>query len=337
MNGLRSLFVIAVSVICGAYLSLFCLAMSPEARKSFEDLEKKAENGDPEAQYKLSAALERGFDSILPDTAKSLDLLRRSAFSGYPRACNYLGYLFGRGEILPLDMDSARFWIAKAADAGDALAAHNLAYMLLNDSARNDSLALLYLNKAADAGLPQSLTVLADLYAEGRAGLPPDTARAVNLYEKAIAANFPDAELRLLNLKGPQWMLFDSETALSEALRYWALGAPLIAVELARQVGPADTATANAYALLGNAYSLGRGVPYDHRKANEYFARAAILGNPAAQFIFAETLEIFPDALSELVPPDLFPESLTPESLRESAARAGIHSAQDAIRAITAP
>lgn len=337
MNGLRSLFLIAISVICGASLSLLCCAMSPEARKSFKELEKKAENGDPEAQYNLSAVLERGFDSILPDTARSLDMLRRSAGAGYPRACNYLGYLFGRGEILPLRMDSARFWIAKAADAGDALAAHNLGYMLLNDSAGNDSVAIFYLNKAADAGLPQSLTVLADLYAEGRAGLRPDTARAINLYERAIAADFPDAELRLLNLKGPQWMLLDSEKALSEALRYWALGAPLIAVELARQVGPADAATAKAYALLGNAYSLGRGVPYDHKKANEYFARAAILGNPAAQFILAETLEIFPDALSELVPADVFPESLTPESLRECAARAGIHTAQEAIRSITSP
>ena len=63
-------------------------AMSPEARRSYEAFERKAESGDPEAMYRLSALLERGFDTIPADTARSVSLLKRSARAGYAPAMN---------------------------------------------------------------------------------------------------------------------------------------------------------------------------------------------------------------------------------------------------------
>lgn len=330
-----------------ALLSVIAIqAMTPEARRSFEAFESKAENGDPEAQYRLSMLLERGFDTIPADTARSVSLLKRSATAGYAPARNYLGFLYHTGypgksdRFLRVDPDSAIYWLSLAADAGDAKAAHNIAYLILSPSGeqperdvRKDSIALSYLRRAADAGLPQSMTLLADLYAEGCV-LPCDTARAVSLYEKAISRGFPDAEVRLLNMMGPVWSKSDSRTSLGEALRYWNMGAPAIAVEFLSLIGPSDPEAARAYALLGHAYARGRGVPYDHRLANEYFARAAILGNPAAMFILAETLEIFPDALDDLLP-DL-PDTFSPDELRRVAARARIRTAEDASRAIIA-
>lgn len=323
--------------------SVVALAMTPEARQSFLSFERRAEGGDAEAQYRLSGILERGYDSIAPDSARALSLLRRSAGAGYAPAMNYLGFLFQNGYVTPsdtllhADADSVVYWLSHAADAGEPRAAHNLAFLLLSDNppVSADTLSpLCLLNRAVEAGLPQSLTLLADVTAKGRFEAP-DTARAVKLYEKAIAAGFHDAEIRLLNMMGPCWRLYDSRASLSEALRYISLGANTIAVQLLLQVGPADPETARAYALLGNAYSLGRGAPYDHRRANEYFARAAILGDPAASFILAETLEIFPDALTDLLPE--LPESLSPESLRAVAARAGIHTAEQASRSLVSP
>lgn len=324
-------------------LALPLMAMTPEARRSFEAFEKRAESGDPAALYRLSAIFEKGYDSIPADTARALSLLRRSATAGYAPALNYLGYLYQNGDIVRQDTDSALFYIRKAADSGDIMAAHNLAYMLLrlDEDAANDSIALSYLKHAADAGLPQSQTLLADiLTSQNSSGaskiiIEPDTLKAISLYENALSQGFGDAELRLLNLMGPKWQYLDSESALREGVRYWNLGAPTIAVELLHLVGPADPSTAKAYALLGHAYSRGLGAPYDHRKANEYFARAAILGNPSAQFILAETLEIFPDAIKDLLPE--LPESLSPATLRESAAKAGITSAEQATSALLEP
>lgn len=326
-------------------LSFVALAMTPEACESFRAFERRAEGGDVEAQYSLSGILERGYDSIAPDSARALSLLRRSAEAGFGPSMNYLGYLFQKGYATPSDTllrsnpDSVVYWLSRAAKSGEPRAAHNLAFLLLSDnpyrSEATDTLSpLSLLRQAADAGLPQSLTLLADLTARGY-DAAPDTLRAVELYEKAIKAGFHDAEVRLLNMMGPRWRLYDSRASLSEALRYISLGANTIAVELLLQVGPADPETARAYALLGNAYSRGQGAPYDHRRANEYFARAAILGDPAASFILAETLEIFPDALGDLLP-DL-PESLTPASLRDVAARAGIRSAEEAAKYLVSP
>lgn len=407
-------------------MALTSAAMSPEARRSFLAFEQRAENGDPEAQYRLSAILEKGFDTIPADTLRSLSLLRRAANAGYAPAMNYLGYLYqtgfplpklSEGEsplspgqspsivaqceggspslsgqspsmvepceggspkslLIPQNPDSAQYWLHRAATAGDPKAAHNLAYLLLNppalsatstspsvppstsspsastpafssgERAKPDSLAVIYLTQAAEAGLPQSQTLLADLCVQGR-GVAPDTIRAIHLYERAIAAGFPDAELRLLNTIGPRITHFPPEEALSEALRYWNMGAPAIATtillpltEASASVTTTETSTlARIYALLGHAYSRGRGVPYDHHKANEYFARAALLGNPSAGFILAETLEIFPDALTTLLP-DLTPqqtEPLTPDHLRAQAALAGITTAEAATAALTAP
>lgn len=318
-------------------------AMSPEARASFEAFERKAEGGDPEAMYRLSAILEKGYDSIAPDTLRSLALLRRAAAAGYAPAQNYLGYLYGEGRMVRADADSARIWIMRAADAGDPKAAHNVAYMLLYPDGNGrdavaDTVALRYLRKAADAGLPQSQTLLADLYAGGRV-VPADTAMARSLYEEAIARGFADAELRLLNMMGPRWQRLDSSASLRGAIEYWNMGAPVIAVELLRQVGPAEPETARAYAMLGHAYSRGRGVPYDHHKANEYFARAALLGDPSAQYILAETLEIFPDALADLLPAldEASAASMTPEALRAAAAGAGVTDAETAARRLAVP
>ena len=331
--------------VAALFVSVMAVAMTPEARRSFEAFERRAESGDAEAQFRLAAILEKGYDTIPADTARSLRLLRSSATRGYAPAQNYLGFLYSRGELLAANRDSAMYWIRRAADGGDAKAAHNLAYMILEGdvSDRLDgsdgsdrAIALAYLERAAEAGLPQSLTMLAEIYEQGRL-VEADTLRAVALYEQAIGKGFGDAQVRLLNLMGPEWKYLSSEQSLAEALRYWAMGAYTIATELAAQVGPADVQTARAYALLGHAYSRGMGVPYDHRRANEYFARAALMGNAAARFIIAETLEIFPDALTYLFPSHTLPASMTPAALRAAAAAAGITTAEQAVAAITAP
>lgn len=309
-----------------------CAAMSPEARQSFSAFEHRAETGDPAAMYRLSAILETGYDSIAPDTVRSLALLHRSAATGYAPAENYLGYLYMTGAMtIPQDADSARYWVERAAMRGYPGGSYNLAHLLLQEAENTDSTALIHLRRAADARLPQALTLLADLKAEGRR-VERDSAGAADLYEKAINAKFPDAELKLLNLIGPGFSGYTSEKKLSEAMRYMRLGAPIIGVELLQEIVEGTPESARAYALLGHAYSRALGVEYDHRKANEYFARAAALGNPSAQFIIAETLDIFPDAFS-----DLGVTLPTAAELRASAAEAGIMTAEQAVAALTAP
>lgn len=340
-------------------MALVGAAMTPEARRSFGEFESRAEKGDPEAQYRLSVILERGIDTIPADSARSLSLLRRSAAAGYAPALNYLGYLFRSGYIagsdtlLRADADSVFHYIRIAADKGDPKAASNLAYLLLYPSSLKDSsfmdksgialfpcsdverrnLAVQYLRKAAAARLPQAMTMLADIYV----GSKNDSLKAVDLYEQAVAEGFRDAEIKLLNHIGPSIKYLDDATSLSEAQRYWRIGAYAIAVEFLRNIGSDSAQAPRAFSLLGHAYSRGFGVQYDHAEANRYFARAAILGDPAASFIIAETLEIFPDALASLLPPDEVSLIPDPVTLRARAAEAGITTAESAVAALLAP
>lgn len=275
-------------------------AMSPEARRSFAEFEKRVEAGEPEALYRMSMILEEGYDSIPPDSVRSLSLLKESAEKGFGEAQNYLGYLYRRGERMPLDPDSAIYWFRKGAESGNYKALNNIAYLLLFPSdterkflpAEADSIAAAYLKKGTEAGLPTSEAMLAGLYLQGR-GVPADTLQAEILYRSASGKGLAEADRELAVLMA--------------------------------EISATDT-TGRALTLLGNAYAHARGVPYDYSKAIECYLMAAEKGNPAAMFILAESLDMFPDLLRELNAPDSF----TADYLRSQAAEKGIATAEAA-------
>ena len=80
------------------------------------------------------------------------------------------------------------------ADAGDNRAMLGLAYIRLNPDqpTYNPEEAVQFLTRAADAGAADAQYELAKLYERGL-GVPADPARALDLYQKAAAQNFPDA------------------------------------------------------------------------------------------------------------------------------------------------
>lgn len=355
-------------------------AATPEGRRAFRQFEQRAENGDAEAQYRLATVLETGWDSVPGDSVRALELMRRSAQAGFPPAMNYLGYLYGKGykvgdrELIPVDRDSSVMWLRRSADAGDPRAVSNLAYLLLNDTAsaypsearlqaQNDSIAFVYLQKGASAQIPTAFSMLGDMYRDGR-WVKRDTLKAAANYEAALERGLGDAEARLIALMGHRWQRLSQDSAFHLGLRYYtgyAPGAGVLLLEHASEIpdttGITDTTgiSARAMALLGDAYSRGVGVKYSHDKSLEYFARAALAGNPSAMYILAETLEVFPEVLQDL-PSDLFnhpaalqnlpaafPDRETaidrlrdPVRLRAEAARCGIRTSTDAHRALFA-
>ena len=85
------------------------------------------------------------------------------------------------------DVDSALYWLAKAAAAGDAKAANNLGYLLANSDVvtRDYPQAIYWLTKAASAGPPCRSKPACRPLSPGSRRLP-DTALAESLYTKAI-------------------------------------------------------------------------------------------------------------------------------------------------------
>lgn len=382
-------------------------AATPEGRRAFRQFERRAENGDAEAQYRLATVLETGWDSVPADSVRALELMRRSAQAGFPPAMNYLGYLYGKGykvgdrELIPIDRDSSVMWLRRSADAGDPRAVSNLAYLLLNDtvsarsseahprtqaqnnadtpiksrayndthirshtSAYNDSIAFVYLQKGASAQIPTAFSMLGDMYRDGR-WVKRDTLKAAANYEAALEHGLGDAEARLIALMGHRWQRLPQDSAFNLGLRYYAgyaPGAGVLLLERAAEIPDTIGIGARAMALLGDAYSRGVGVKYSHDKSLEYFALAALAGNPSAMYILAETLEVFPDALQDLSAdlldpsvdlqdpytnlqnrPAAFPDREAvmdrlsdPARLRAEAARSGIRTSTDAHRALFA-
>lgn len=308
------------------------------SRMAVRELSLKVAEGDAKAAYDLAVLHDIGYDSVPIDSARSSALYRIAAEKGYPPAMNYLGFRYFNGDYLEQNIDSALFWMAKAAGAGDVKAASNLGYLLSHDEtvSRDYPQAIYWLTKASKAGLPVAQSLLADMLRQGL-GTPKDTLNAEKLYTTAIEHGLQDAELKLLSMKGKEWEGLSPDSAVALGRYYYSHRAPFIGVTLFENAAAYDSP--DALALLGDAYSRSLGVEYDHDKSVAYFLRSALLNQPSAQFVIGELLDIFPDALSDSVSasivsgffPDTIPQAISTASYwYEKAAEAGITDAASA-------
>ncbi|MCM1376860.1 MAG: sel1 repeat family protein [Clostridium sp.] len=315
-------------------------ATPPEqSRTALRELSLRADSGDAKALYQLSRLHFYGYDTIPVDTALSLSLLLKSAESGYPPAQNLYGFRLYNGTGIKSDKRAGIDWMEKAAMAGDVTAANNLGWLLLEgtDNRHSDSDAAFWLEKAAAAGMPQAQAMLADLYLQGR-GVSRDSTHARNLYNKAIDAGLGDAQLKLLEMDHLRWKELPSKEALALGLNYYTRRAPMLGVILFEQVANDSTAGADAshaHALLGDAMTRALGADYNHDESLRHYFIAARGGNPSAEFILSELLEIFPDALRDInVSPPPTSDEQSAFYWMEKARDAGILNAEEAAKAL---
>lgn len=334
-------------------LALVCVTLGVIAdevtpgRLALRKLSERAANGEMEAIYELAKLHDIGYDSIEVDSARSTALYRVAAEKGFAPARNYLGFRYFNGEYVRQNVDSALYWLVKAAAAGDASAANNLGYLLSNSDvvSRDYPQAIHWLKIASEAGLPSAQSMLADLLRQGL-GTEPDTVSAENLYTKAIVeGGLHDAELKLLNMMGRKWEAMPGDSVIVIGRYFYSHGGPIIGIAVLEDIAPHDNP--DVLALLGDAYSRGVGVPYDHDKSITYFLNAALLGNPSAQFVIGELLDILPDSLDnetyESVLEDYFDKENIPSDIftapywYEKAAESGIIDAESAANALLSP
>ena len=279
---------------------LWGVALAQYARQDLhtviKELQDKADSGDAKSIFNLARLYETGYDSLPRDLARALSLYLRSANEGYAPARNFIGFKYYNGDGVVKNLDSALYWIRLAAEDGDITAASNLGYLLSQspEITHDYEEAISWLSKAAEASVPSALSQLADLKRQGLGG-PKDTMEAVSLYEKASDAGDREAQLKLLSMMGYKWKELPADSALSLGLKYYKGSAPVAGVDLLENA--AKSHNSKAMALLGDAYSKGIGVNYDHEKSIYYFYEAACGGDASAQFIIAELLDFFPDAL----------------------------------------
>lgn len=335
-------------IIAMAVAALSCCAMAaptadPDSAlyASLRRLEARADSGDAKARFNLAELLERGYGPVAPDSARALALYAQAADDGYAPAMNYLGFKLFNGDGVERDRDRGYELIERAAMKGDPKGAANLGWMLAagQEVVPDPEKAVYWLERAADAGLPVAMDQLASIYTHGLPPVNPDTLRAATLLERAAEAGYRGADMRLLALMRHRWAALPPDSAVTLGVRLFTSGeAPLCAVALFRQA--AAEGSARAWALLGEANALGHGTPYDNAKAIEAFYRAASMGYAPAQYILAELLDIFPDALTDILDSGENAAQLADvnaASWYEKAAAGGITDARQALDAILGP
>lgn len=266
-------------------------------RTALYNLIERADAGDAKAMFDLARLYDMGYDSIPVDSVRSIELYLNSAEKGYAPAMNYVGFRYYSGSGVKKDIDSAFYWIRAAADKGDITAAANLGFLLTESEF-----------------------------------FPHDENEARKWITIAAEGGVREAQYKLIEIMDSEWKEISGDSALMMGMKYYLGKAPILGVELIKKA--AAQKNHQALAILGDAYSKGIGVPYDHQKSIEYFYLAAQEGNPSAQFIIGEMLEIFPESLpfTEEKDSGALEDLSTPFYWYEKAAENGVTDAESAYR-----
>lgn len=289
--------------------------------------------------YRMALALEDGSPEFAPDSAASMRLLRQAADSALPEALNYLGFKYIKGEGIRQDVNRGVSLIERAAAAGDPRSYNNLGWLLASGRylPQNYPAALAWFRRASECGVGAATAMLADMMAEGL-GTPVDTLAADSLYHLALKRGVADADMKLLSLHRAGYDTLEPHEALRQGVEMYISSRPATGVYLARRAAAAGLP--RGHALLGHAYSSALGLPYSHSLSMTHFYLAALGGDPSAQYIMAETLEMFPDALQEIDATLLPPGSAlidNPLEWYERAAALGVTDGERAIRRLLDP
>jgi TPR repeat protein len=153
-------------------ISLWVLPLAPlltlaQTLTSIEDVQRKAEAGDREAQFRVGSAYDSGV-GVPRDGAEAMKWYLRAAEAGHAEAQNSVG----SGLQAEKRYGEARIWYERAAAQGHALATNNLAYLHdLGLGVKQDRQKGFELyTRAADLGWAEAMWNLANMYGAGQLG-----------------------------------------------------------------------------------------------------------------------------------------------------------------------
>jgi TPR repeat protein len=200
----------------------FCKRAAPSSRRALYELgrayaanrqmteavgayRQAADKGSSAAMVELGSLLATGSAGAKDDT-QARTLFARAAQAGNARGAANLAALSGNGDNSS-DPAEARAMLAKAAETNSAEAQFQLGLMMANGvgGPKDDAAARGLFEKAAAQGHAGALDWMGNFVESGRGG-PEDKNAAKNYYEKAAALGNEDAKAALERLKCPMVM-----------------------------------------------------------------------------------------------------------------------------------
>ena len=253
-----------------------------------DDLFRKAEDGDVNAQFNLAERFYYG-RGVKHSYPLAVHWFKAAAQAGLSSAQRCLGDCYHNGQGIPKDFSIAVIWYEKAAQQGDYEAQQALircyktgGFNLTQDIARAHQLmreygisgdyanSLALLQKSAENGCSHSQLKLADTMFYGN-NTDCDRTGAFQWYMRAAEQNNPEAQFSLARCYAEGE---GTEKNSSEAF-YW--------YEKAAENGHAE-----AMNNLGCCFFNGTGAAIHYKKAAELFLKAANLGSVRAQYNYGE-------------------------------------------------
>ena len=254
-------------IVCILVCMTFTWSHSQTTKLEFNDIQRKAQAGDPEAQCDLAGMYLDG-RQVEKNSKLALQWYEKAAQQGSPRGQNGIGVIYGNGQGVPQNYEEAVKWYKLAADNGFKVGQYNLGscYRYGNGVKKDLTETVRLYQLSADQDYDFAQWALGNMYFLGE-GVAQD-------YEKAAALLKPAAE------KGNQFAQNDIgycyqmglgvEKDLDLALKWYE--------KSARQGN--STAQNN----VGILYKNGIGVPQNEREAKKWFKLAAEQGYEPALY-----------------------------------------------------
>ena len=173
-------------------LTTACFAQQEAA--DFKALEKKAADGDAEAQIALGLAYDVG-RGVEQDRRKAVEWFQKAAAQGSAEAQFNLGTMYARGTGVEKNETKAFAWFEKAAEQGSVDAQFNLANMYKEGrgTEKNLSRAITWYDRAGIHGMTRAQYNLGLMYAAGE-GVPANSVKAYAWLSLAAADGDPAAK-----------------------------------------------------------------------------------------------------------------------------------------------
>jgi TPR repeat protein len=257
--------------------------------RDIEELQKKADAGDANAQYTLGRAYESGHG--LPQRADQATIwYRKAAEQGNEKAENSLGVLYWFGNGVEKDKAESIRWYRRAARQGNATAMFNLGAAYYNGEgvSINDTQAYAWFLLSSEAGnasgqeaakrsegehgpngVNEACVAVGRMYEKGQ-DLPKSLESAARWYRKAAERGYPEGAISLA-------ALYLNASDYGQA-RPWCEAA-------------AKEKLSGGYYCLGYLYQHGSGVNPDPKKASQWYEQGAETGNTASMLALAKIYE----------------------------------------------
>ena len=259
--------------------------------KAVECFEAAKAMGDPDADnllafvYRKATPTEDGTDPM-----KAFEFNMKRAQEGDPNAQYQVYLAYDSGEGVEANQTLAQEWLKKAADNGHNIAQALMGFFCMVED--NAPMAVDYWEKASAGGHLKAMHDLAELYLDGADGVPVNKERAIKLLKEAAEKGFEEAQgtLGICYATGngvPQndreaFALFEQAAAKGNVYAQKNLGVCFrngdgCAVDKCRAAEWFEKAAAQgntqAQICLADMLADGEGIPTDYRKAEGLYRR----------------------------------------------------------------